>query len=281
MCPASPRTAERGETTSCRPTRRRSGPRPRPSRPSARRRRARTLSRRRRACARSGRSPSAMGSIRPADRRQRLGRSARPDRLKLRQARRRGHLQPAWLPGLPDRHPRGRRHAGGGARARPHRRRRRDAGRRHRAHPASSSSPTRTTRPAPICRAARCAGCTPACPPTCCWCSTRPMPNTSRANDYDAGPRTRRRSRQRRDDAGPSRRSTASPACGSAGSMRRPHVCDALNRIRGPFNVNGAGAGGRHRGDRRSPPMSTRAVAHNDTLAALADARTRARSAST
>ena len=47
--------------------------------------------------------------------------------------------------------------------------------------------------------------------------------------------------------------------------MRRPRVGDALNRVRGPFNVNGAGA---------SPPAIAaiedvahidRAVAHNET----------------
>ena len=32
------------------------------------------------------------------------------------------------------------------------------------------------------------------------------------------------------------------------------HVVDALNRIRGPFNVNGAGHGGRRRGDRGRGP---------------------------
>ena len=49
------------------------------------------------------------------------------------------------------------------------------------------------------------------------------------------------------------------------------HVVDALNRIRGPFNVNAPGDRGRHRGDRATPRMSRRARAHNDALARLAD----------
>ena len=42
------------------------------------------------------------------------------------------------------------------------------------------------------------------------------------------------------------------------------HVVDAINRIRGPFNVNAAAHGGRHRGDRATPRMSRRARAHNE-----------------
>src|SRR6266436_1953857 len=34
---------------------------------------------------------------------------------------------------------------------------------------------------APICRSTRSSGCAPACRSTCCWCSTPPIPTTSRA----------------------------------------------------------------------------------------------------
>jgi histidinol-phosphate/aromatic aminotransferase/cobyric acid decarboxylase-like protein len=45
----------------------------------------------------------------------------------------------------------------------------------------SCSWPTPTTRPAPIFRSTRSSACTTACRRTCCWCSTRLMPNTSSA----------------------------------------------------------------------------------------------------
>ncbi len=43
--------------------------------------------------------------------------------------------------------------------------------------PASSMSPTRPTRPAATTAARRSVACTRPCPPTCCWWSTRLMPN--------------------------------------------------------------------------------------------------------
>ena len=62
-----------------------------------------------------------------------------------------------------------------------HRRRRRDPEARCRRAPNSSGSPTRTTRPGPICRSTRSSGCAPACRRTCCWCSMPPIPTTCRA----------------------------------------------------------------------------------------------------
>ena len=49
------------------------------------------------------------------------------------------------------------------------------------------------------------------------------------------------------------------------------HIADALNRIRGPFNVS---AGDRRRASPRwaTAPMSKRTIEHNDALAGMADA---------
>jgi histidinol-phosphate aminotransferase len=60
----------------------------------------------------------------------------------------------------------------------------------------SSSWPTPTTRPAPICPSTRSSACRPACRRMSCWCSTRPMPNmsgattTPRASNWSRPPRT-------------------------------------------------------------------------------------------
>ena len=59
-----------------------------------------------------------------------------------------------------------------------------------------------------------------------------------RRNDYEAGIELVATSRERRDDAAPSPRSTASPALRLGWMYGPAHVVDALNRIRGPFNVN-------------------------------------------
>ena len=74
-------------------------------------------------------------------------------------------------------------------------------------------------------------------PPQCCSCSMRPMPNTCAATTTSPASSWWRPSRKRRDvphvleDLRPRRR------CASAGSTGRAHVVDAVNRIRGPFNV--------------------------------------------
>ena len=57
--------------------------------------------------------------------------------------------------------------------------------------------------------------------------------------------------RERRDDAHLLEDLRPRRRCGSAGLLPGRAVVDALNRIRGPFNVNGAGDRRRHRGDRR------------------------------
>ena len=62
-----------------------------------------------------------------------------------------------------------------------HRRRRCDPGAGLARAPSWCGSPTRTTRPEPICRSTRSSGCAPDCRSTCCWCSTPPIPITSRA----------------------------------------------------------------------------------------------------
>ena len=84
---------------------------------------------------------------------------------------------------------------------------------------------------------------------TCCWCSTRPMPNTSSATTTKPA-------------------SSWSPPCDNVVMCRTfskiyglaalrlgwiygpAHVVDAVNRVRGPFNVNAPAIAGRHRGDR-------------------------------
>ena len=133
----------------------------------------------------------------------------------------------------------------------------------------SSSSPIPTIRPAPTCRSRRCAACMPACPATCCWCSTRPMPNMSAATT------TRPASSWSPASQNVVMTRTFSKIHGLGGArigwMYAPaHIVDALNRMRGPFNVNAAAieAGIAAMRDRAHVE---RTVAHNETLAALAD----------
>ena len=89
-----------------------------------------------------------------------------------------------------------------------------------------------------MCRSTRSSGCTRACRRMCCSCSTRPMRNTSASNDYEAGIELVATS----ENVVMTR--TFSKIHGLAalrlGWMYGPaHVIDAINRIRGPFNVNG------------------------------------------
>ena len=155
--PAPPRS------TSCRRTSRRSAPRRRRSRPSAP---ARPTSRsiptaRRRPCAR--RSAGAMGSSRADHLRQRLGRAAGAAGACLSRPGRRRTLQRVRLPRISDLHPRGGRHAGRRAGDGHDREMSMRCSRRVTRAPRSSISPTRTIRPAPICRFPRSSGCRPAC----------------------------------------------------------------------------------------------------------------------
>ncbi len=117
-----------------------------------------------------------------------------------------------------------------------------------------------------------------ACRRMCCWCSTPPMPNTSSAT-ITRPARAGRDQRQRRDDAAPSPRSTASRRCGSAGWYGPAHVVDAINRIRGPFNVNAPAIARRHRGDRghRASGKGARAQRAMARLAHRGDRQARAR----
>ena len=101
--------------------------------------------------------------------RQRLRRpsdAAVPD---LSGARRRGHRQRPRLPPLQDPDTGRRRNAGHRARTGADERCRRDPRRGDRSARRSSSSPTRTIPPAPICRSGRCGGCRAACRSTCSW----------------------------------------------------------------------------------------------------------------
>ena len=77
-------------------------------------------------------------------------------------------------------------------------------------------------------------------------------------------------SRQCRDDAHLLEDLRACAACGSAGCYGPAHVIDALNRIRGPFNVNGAGHRGGHRGAGGRRPHVEAAHRAQRALAALA-----------
>ena len=113
--------------------------------------------------------------------RRRLRRSAQSARARLSHRRRRGDPHHARLSGLPDRHARHRRQAGGRAGEEFHRRRRRDPRRRDAEDqdgvPGQSEQSDRnlySVRRGQAPAQARCRR-------MCCWCWTRPMPNTSSA----------------------------------------------------------------------------------------------------
>ena len=82
--------------------------------------------------------------------------------------------------------------------------------------PKSSSSPTRTIRPAPACRSTRSSGCIAAWRPTCCSCSTRLTPNMSETTITRPASNLWRR-RKTSSCAARSRRFMDWPRCGSAG----------------------------------------------------------------
>ena len=191
--------------------------------------------------------------------------------------RRRGDLHHARLPRLSDRHARRRRHAGGGAGEELHGRRRRDPRRRRRRAPSSCSSPIPTIRPAPICRSTRCGGCTPGCRRTSCWCSMPPMPNMSAAT-ITRPARTRRDRRKRRDV--PHLLEDLRAGALRLGWLYGPaEMLDALNRIRAPFNVSSPAIAAGIAAIEDTEHVET-SRAHNDKLAALADATKSASSAS-
>ena len=113
--------------------------------------------------------------------RRRLRRSAQSARARLPQRRRRGDPHHARLPGLSDRHARHRRQAGGRAGKEFHRRRRRDSQARDAAHqgrvPGQSEQSDRDLHSVRRGQAAAHG----LAADMCCWCSTRPMPNTCSA----------------------------------------------------------------------------------------------------
>ena len=88
-----------------------------------------------------------------------------------------------------------------------------------------------------MCRSTRSSACSARCPAMCCWCWTRPTPNTSGATITKSGIELVATT----DNVVMTR--TFSKIYGLAalrlGWMYGPaHVVDAVNRIRGPFNVN-------------------------------------------
>ena len=165
-CRATSARRRRRSRSSSRPTRRRSGPRPKAVEAYLRPRptcRATRTARRDRAA--RGDRQALRARSRAHRLRRRLRRAAQSACPRLSRAGRRGDLHRARLPGLPDRH-RSRRGATPvvAPETRPHSRRRRDPRARDADERAWCSSPTRTTRPAPISRSTRCGACTPACP---------------------------------------------------------------------------------------------------------------------
>ena len=87
--------------------------------------------------------------------------------------------------------------------------------------PRSCSSPTRTIRPAPTCRSTRSSACIAALPPHVLLVLDAAYAEYVRAQRLRGRHRAGRDQRERRDDAAPSRRSTASRRCGSAGCTAR------------------------------------------------------------
>ena len=144
--------------------------------------------------------------------------------------------------------------------------------------PRSCSSPTRTIRPAPTCRSTRSSACTRGLPPHVLLVLDAAYAEYVRRNDYEAGIElvatcenvvmTR----------------TFSKIYGLAalrlGWIYGPaHVVDALNRIRGPFNVNAPAIAAGVAAIEDTAHVET-ARAHNDEMARLADRGDRASSAS-
>ena len=119
------------------------------------------------------------------------------------------------------------------------RRRRRDPRGGDARGPGSSSSPTRTIRPAPICRSRKCAGCMPALPKNVLLVIDAAYAEYVRRNDYESGIELVSSSQN------VVMTRTFSKVHG-LGGMRigwvyaPAHIVDAMNRMRGPFNVNAA-----------------------------------------
>ena len=198
MCPAGSAARRRApRCTSCRPTRRRSGPSPAALAAFARRRRpAGSLSRRLGARAARGDRRRARPQPGPHPLRHRLGRDARPAGPRLSRPGDEAHLSPSTASWSTDRRSlRGRRHAG-------RRSRRSDL---HaptstpswravtREDAASSSSPTPTTRPAPTSRSTRCGGCMPGCRSDVILVLDAAYAEYVRRNDYESRHRAGRR----------------------------------------------------------------------------------------
>ena len=252
--------------TSCRRTRRRSGRARRRSRPITRRRRQLdALSRRLARRAPRGDRRDLWPQPRPHRLRRRVGRDPEPDRARPISARatRRSTREYGFLV-----YPIAIRAAGGTPVVAPEKDLTTDVdailARVDARRPASSSSPIRTIRPAPTCRSTRCAGCTPALPPRRAPRPRRGLCRICAAQRLRERHRARRHRRQRGDDAHLLEDLRPGRPPHRLVLWRRRRSIDALNRIRGPFNVSSPAiaAGVAALGDRGH---IERAVAHNET----------------
>ena len=125
--------------------------------------------------------PRLWARSRPHHLRRRLRRNPQSAGAHLSPPWRRGDLHRARFSGLSDRDHGEQRQQCGRARDRLHRQCRCDPEAGVSRAPSWSGSPTRTTRPGPICRSTRSSACAPDCRRKCCWCSTPPIPITCRA----------------------------------------------------------------------------------------------------
>ena len=198
---------------------------------------ARALPRRGRHAAARGHRPPLRGRPSPDRLRVRLGRPPVAARLQLHRARRRGHLHGPRLPHLPHRHPGRGRYPRGGAGARLHRGRRCHPGPRHPSGPASCflanpNNPTGTYLPFSEVKRLH-AG----LPPRVLLVLDAAYAEYVRNNDYSSGLELAATA----DNVVMTR--TFSKIHGLAAlrvgwAFAPAPVCDALNRIRGAFNVN-------------------------------------------
>ena len=111
------------------------------------------------------------------------------------------------------------------------------------------------------CRRTRWRGCVPPCRPRCCWCWTPPMPNTSRAPDYDAGREAGRCHRQHGDDphvlegVRPGRHAHRLVLCAAGGGGRAEPGARAVQRLGGGTGGGDRGAGRARLGGERPRPQ--------------------------
>ena len=181
-CPARAARPASPGSTSCRPTRRRSGRARRRSRPIAERRRPSPgLSRRRGDEIARGDRPRVRPRSRAHRVRRRLRRPPQPAGARLSRRRRRGDPHHPRLPGLSDRDAGRRRQARGRRREEPHRRCRCHPRRGDGTHPDRIPRQSEQSDRHLRARSTRSSACIAACRRARYWCSMPPMPNTSGA----------------------------------------------------------------------------------------------------